>query len=450
MSTRDNGSINAKNGVPTLLAVGNEGQIREYLRAITGSSTLNVVSATEPEELKRVCEEMADETPPLLAVVHGESLIASPIEILDALSVLPTRPTVVFLSAEGNPEILFGSGDRPNPDLDRAVDSSRFETGDRVSRPGSVRTTEGLDPFLGTSESIKTLENMARRARRAISPLLISGETGSGKGLLAEWLHRNGPRSGGPFVALNCAGLSPQLLESELFGHVKGAFTGAVARKRGLMEVADQGTIFLDEIGDTDRYVQSKILKAVEEKRFRAVGATAERQVDVRLISATSRDLPLLVERGEFRSDLYYRISAIPLRVPSLRERFDDPQFVHQLFQDLAERLERPGMTLSIDAFGALAAYRWPGNFRELNSVLERSILLTDDDVVLEDTILDVLGSVPPIAERQRRTLLEVERHHIEETVRNADWNVEKAAMILGVSRSTLYEKLSKYKIRRP
>jgi len=190
---------------------------------------------------------------------------------------------------------------------------------------GSAREHRAhVDPFLGSSPVIRELERQARKVCAVESPILIQGETGTGKGVLAAWLHRHGPRAEEAFLDLNCAGLSRELLESELFGHEKGAFTGAAARKPGLFELADGGSVFLDEIGDMDPLVQSKLLKVVEEQRFRALGAVRERHVEIRLIAATHADLSELVREGRFRSDLYFRISALPLMVPALRDRGDD------------------------------------------------------------------------------------------------------------------------------
>jgi DNA-binding NtrC family response regulator len=202
------------------------------------------------------------------------------------------------------------------------------------------------DPFCGRSPAMRLLEQQALRVADAESAVVIQGETGSGKGVLANWLHRRSRRAVQPFVDLNCAGLSRDFLETELFGHDKGAFTSAVAAKPGLLEVAHRGTLFLDEIGDMDPLVQPKLLKALEEKRFRRLGEVKERLVDTRLIAATHQDLMHLVQRGRFRSDLYFRISTIPLRVPPLRDRPEDiPLLAQRLLEDLCTDLGRPGKT---------------------------------------------------------------------------------------------------------
>src|SRR5215468_3582562 len=206
--------------------------------------------------------------------------------------------------------------------LTRILENARNRQKQLVRKTRQDR--EAPDPFIGASDAIRKLADHAHRVVSTESPILLLGETGTGKGVLAKWIHQNGPRADEPFVDLNCAGLSRDFLETELFGHEKGAFTGAVASKVGLLEVADRGTLFLDEIGDVDPQVQPKLLKALEEKKFRRLGDVRDRQVDVWLIAATHQDLGKLVEQKKFRSDLYYRISTILLKLPSLRDRAED------------------------------------------------------------------------------------------------------------------------------
>lgn len=306
-----------------------------------------------------------------------------------------------------------------------------------------------VDPFAGHSQAIRTLADQATRVSGTDSPILILGETGTGKSLLAKWLHQHGPRADEPFVDLNCAGLSHDFLEAELFGHEKGAFTGAVAAKQGLLEVADGGTVFLDEIGDMDPRVQPKLLKVLEEKRFRRMGAVGERQVDVALIAATHKDLGEQVKRGMFRSDLYFRISSIPLTVPALRERSEDiPMLAHVLLSQLLPNLGRQ-VTLSDQAQEALCDYAWPGNIRELRNVLERAVLLCKGDSIVARDLSFAPGTSPePPGHDTSRTLQEVERQYIERILREEDGRVVQAAQRLDVPRSTLYQKIKTYGIR--
>src|SRR5438270_7806772 len=295
------------------------------------------------------------------------------------------------------------------------------------------------DPFTGSSPAVRVLREQALRMAEADSPVLILGETGAGKGVLARWLHASGPRAPQRFVDLNCAGLSRELLESELFGHERGAFTGAQAAKPGMLEVADKGTLFLDEIGDMDLQVQPRLLKALEEKRFRRLGDVRDRVVDVRLIAATHHDLQRAVTEKRFREDLYYRLSVLPLRLPPLRERRED-------IPALAARLLGPGVSLSRDAERSLSEYSWPGNVRELRNVLERARVLSTKPV-LEPADLRLDRDAAPPAADQFPTLEELERQHIERALQRAGGKVTRAAEMLGMARSSLYQKLQRYRI---
>lgn len=323
----------------------------------------------------------------------------------------------------------------------------------RVLRMQAANTSRqarrALDPFIGESQAIRELAEEARKVVSSESPILIQGETGTGKGVLARWLHQNGSRAGEAFVDLNCAGLSREFLETELFGHEKGAFTGAVASKTGLLEVADRGTVFLDEVGDVDPQLQPKLLKVLEEKRFYRLGDVRERFVDVRLITATHQDLGRLVREGRFRSDLFYRISTIPLHVPPLRERVEDiPIMAESLLHGYGLNLARGPVRLSRDAAAALKAHPWPGNIRELRNVLERALLLCEGDVLRRgDLRFAEPAGVDTASPDSDLTLLEVERRHIERVLKEERGRVEQAARRLGIPRSSLYHKIKKFNI---
>jgi len=320
-----------------------------------------------------------------------------------------------------------------------------------------------LDPFLGTSAAIRSLAEDARRMVAADGPLLLLGETGSGKGVLARWFHRNGPRREETFVDLNCAALSREFLESELFGHDRGAFTGAVVAKPGLLEIAHRGLMFLDEIGDMDLAIQAKLLKVLEDKRFRRLGEVREREVSVRLIAATHHDLRDLVAAQRFRRDLYFRIGTLPLNVPPLRERTEDiPVLVDNLLHRIGGELGRPGMRVAGAALAALVDYAWPGNLRELRNLLERAVLLTDGNTIgVRELRLHARsdtpsrstasaagsGAWPPSAagDDLALTLAELERRHIERVYEAEAYNVQRAAVRLGIPRSSLYQKLARF-----
>jgi DNA-binding NtrC family response regulator len=326
--------------------------------------------------------------------------------------------------------------------LERILSSRRTRKRDTAAR---IRNGD-LDPFVGTSALIHRLRDEARRVAAVDTPVLLQGETGSGKGVLADWIHAHSPRSSEAFVDLNCAGLSREFLDSELFGHERGAFTGAVAAKPGLMELADEGTMFLDEIGDMDGAVQAKLLKVVEEKRFRRLGDVRDRTVDVRLICATHHDLPQSVAAGTFRGDLFYRIAAFRLTVPPLRERPEDvPELAARLLSTLARDLGKPNATLGGAAMDALRRYEWPGNIREMRNVIERALLLSDSFEITPEVLRFDRATSGTAGET---TLAEVERTHILRVLDAEGGHVERAAGRLGIARSSLYQKLRDYGVR--
>ncbi|MBA2524947.1 MAG: sigma-54-dependent Fis family transcriptional regulator, partial [Pyrinomonadaceae bacterium] len=329
--------------------------------------------------------------------------------------------------------------------LKRLLENQRNRHKQLASRSHQVR--HAIDPFIGVSSAIRALAEQARKVLATESPVLILGETGTGKGVLARWLHDNSPRAEEAFVDLNCAGLSRELLETELFGHEKGAFTSATASKQGLFEVAHRGTIFLDEIGDVDLQIQPKLLKVLEDKRFRRVGDVRDRQVDVRLIAATHQDIGQLVRDKTFRDDLYFRVSTIPLAFPSLRERIEDiPIMAHYLLDKLATDLGRGEIQLEPDSIKALQAYSWPGNVRELRNVIERAVLLSErKNIRLQDLHFDGHTSRRASYLDSTLTLNELEKQHIERVLHEEQGRVEKAASRLGIPRSSLYQKIKKY-----
>jgi len=300
-----------------------------------------------------------------------------------------------------------------------------------------------MNPFQGVSPVVRRLEEQARLMLEWDSPVLILGETGSGKGVLARWIHAQGPRREEAFVNLNCAGLTRELLESELFGHERGAFTGAVAAKQGLLEVGHRGIVFLDEIGDMDPAIQPKLLKALEEKTFRRLGDVRDRQVDIRLVASTNLDLEEMVRAKRFRDDLYYRVSTLTLRIPPLRERQEDiPVLAAAILQGVCTRMGRPEVQLSVRALAAMQDYGWPGNIRELANVLERAMILQKGDC-LEALDLGLGGRRPVRAvDGPMVTLKEMERLHIERVLERSGGNVSEAAQVLGLARRTLYDRI--------
>ena len=324
----------------------------------------------------------------------------------------------------------------------------------RLSRQNArLRALDHEAEGIGSLGVSRAMQDLARQiellAASERSTVLLSGESGTGKGWVARVIHNLSPRSGGPFVEVNCAGLSATFLDSELFGHEKGAYTDAKERKVGLFELADHGTIFLDEIGELTLELQPKLLKVLETKKFRRLGGTRELSVDVRLIAATNRDLVREVEAGRFREDLYYRLNVMPVVLPPVRDRSreDRLELITRILTDLKTQLPGCPSDCTTDVVDRLLSAPWPGNVREMRNVLERSMILARGQPTIGFEQL-------PTELRQRSTtdrrytaqsLSEVERQHIERTLRHHSGNRTRAAMELGISRATLINKIKLY-----
>jgi DNA-binding NtrC family response regulator len=335
--------------------------------------------------------------------------------------------------------------------LERSITNQRNRQ--RQAANDSARLRFKIDPFLGESAAIRQLADRAAKVAASDRPVLILGETGSGKGVLARWLHDHGPRGEQAFVSLNCASLSPALLESEIFGHEKGSFTSATANKPGLLEVADRGTLFLDEIGDMELSIQAKLLKVLEEKCFRRIGEVRDRHVDVRLVAASHQPLGTMIRDKRFREDLYFRISTLPIEVPALRQRREDlPVLVERFLASLGQELGRHGLAASAAALEVLTRYPWPGNIRELRNVLERTVLLSEAQVIEPaDLHFDGLpGADGADGSPVSLTLLEMEKRHIVRILAESGGSIPRAAETLDVPRSSLYQKIKKYGIKVP
>jgi formate hydrogenlyase transcriptional activator len=285
------------------------------------------------------------------------------------------------------------------------------------------------------------------------STVLLLGETGTGKELIARAIHNRSPRKDRPFVKLNCAAIPTGLLESELFGHERGAFTGAIAQKIGRFELAHQGSLFLDEIGDIPLELQPKLLRALQEREFERLGSTRTQKVDVRIIAATHRDLEGMILEKQFRSDLYYRLNVFPIHIPPLRKRPEDiPQLVHYFVQQSSRRMRKTIDTIPSEIVDALIRYRWPGNIRELENVVERAVILSPGPE-LRLSLRDLNTRVVPVQSSDRyQTLEEVERKHILTTLKETGWVISGpngAAARLGLNRSTLHFRMKKLGIAR-
>ncbi|HEX6271860.1 MAG TPA: sigma-54 dependent transcriptional regulator [Polyangiaceae bacterium] len=378
------------------------------------------------------------------------------------------------------------SGDRPNVpvvvmtaygDVDSAVGALRAGAFDFITKPFSVDgVAEVLDNALdrgrsappvqrlssaevaddsfhglvGSSPAMRALHHQIGRAAATDSTVLVTGESGTGKELVARAIHRASDRSGGPFVAVSCAAVPHEILEAELFGHEKGAFTGAVQARIGLFEQASGGTLFLDEIGDMPIDLQPKLLRVLQERRVRPLGASREVLLDTRIVAATNRDLEQAVRSGQFREDLHFRIKVLHLHLPPLRERERD---VLELAQHFLPRTGDQMPSLTPEAEQQLIGYDWPGNVRELENAMRAAVALASTGQIgleeLPTTVRTRRGPTVPATERPT-TLEEVERRHIEIVLKAVGWNKARAARKLGIDRATLYRKLSRFGLDRP
>jgi two-component system, NtrC family, nitrogen regulation response regulator NtrX len=373
----------------------------------------------------------------------------------------------------GGPPVIVVSG---HGNIDTAVRATRLGAYDFLEKPLSLervlltvnhalsdhrlreevremrRSVDLDDLLIGESEPMQKLQQQIRSAAPSASRVLITGENGSGKEIVARTLHRESLRAEQPFVDVNCAAIPEELIESELFGHRKGAFTGAIEDRKGKFELADGGTLFLDEVGDMSLSAQAKVLRVLQEQTFQRVGAQQTIHVDVRVIAATNKNLESEIAAGRFRSDLYYRLNVIPIDVPPLRARGNDVMLLAEHFlRRFAAETRGPKKKLSAGAASKLKAYHWPGNVRELRNVIERlAILLPHDTIVAEDVQLGAPAAAPQVPQNLplREARDEFEKQYILDRLREFAGNVSRTADALGVERSNLYRKLHAYGIR--
>ncbi len=330
-----------------------------------------------------------------------------------------------------------------------------------VSLEGGLREEPGFRKIVGTSERIRNVFESIRIVTGSDVPVMIEGETGTGKELVARAIHYRGPRRKHPFFPVNCAAIPETLLESELFGHERGAFTGAVERRKGKFELADHGTLFLDEIGEMPASLQAKILRVIEDRTFRRVGGTELIESDVRIISATNKDLAEEVQKGNFREDLYYRLSVFPIRLPALRERRNDIQELAEYFlQRAAQEMAQPAKRITPEALDMMRKHPWPGNVRELQNTIRRAALIAGNGPIepahlglrAPGSLADsgtVEGDIEALLDSLRNGeiigLDRIEEIFIRQALKVTNGNITEAAAQLGVSRSTIYRKLQEY-----
>ena len=450
----------------TILVVENEDNMRRVLTALlrrNGYKTLEAGDGEAALELlsnERVDAVLSDLRMPRmngLELVQHMRTRFRPIPV-----VLLTAYGTIGSAVEALKQGAFDYLTKPfDPDEIRQVLAKAVRT--RLLQESETIVDSEEDPeqlLVGKSEALASVKRMLARVAPTPATALITGESGTGKELVARSLHLLSPRREQPFVKINCAAIPEGLLESELFGYEKGAFTGAAARKPGRFELADSGTLFLDEIGEIPLAAQPKLLRAVQEGSFYRVGGTRTITVDVRLVVATNRDLKREVREGRFREDLFYRLNVVPIQLPPLRERREDiPMLAHAFIERFARGLKRPVKDIEPDAIEALVAHAWPGNIRELENVIERCVLFSEQATIsLQDLPPELLveradstssGKAPPLRERVRSETRRIERAVIVEALQMTNGNVTKAARRLGISRRGLQLKIKELEIDR-
>jgi formate hydrogenlyase transcriptional activator len=327
-----------------------------------------------------------------------------------------------------------------------------LSTSDNFERTNDSSLPRRFEQLIGSSPALEGVLEQANRVAPTCSTVLIQGETGTGKELIARAIHNLSSRCGRSFIKLNCAAIPLDLLESELFGHERGAFTGAIAQKLGRFEMADKGTLFLDEVGDIPLALQPKLLRVLQEQEFERLGSNRTQHVDVRLIAATHRDLPEMTRQGDFRSDLYYRLNVFPILIPPLRARREDiPALVKHFVELSVRRTGRQINHIPHQTMDALYSYPWPGNIRELQNLIERAVILSNDGVLPNP--LPTVEIENMSISNAPSTLKEIERDLILRTLEDRRWMVggaEGAAAKLGLKRTTLIAKMQKFGISRP
>lgn len=333
--------------------------------------------------------------------------------------------------------------------VQRALEKKSLQIENRVLRENVSRKWR----FVGNSPKVKQVTEQIQMAGASNGRVLILGESGTGKELVAHLLHQHSPRHNGPFVEVNCAAIPQELIESELFGHEKGSFTGAFERKQGKFELADKGTLFLDEIGDMSLQTQAKVLRVIETQEFQRVGGSKNIKVDVRIISATNKDLAEEVKKGAFREDLFFRLNVIPIRLPGLRERVEDiPALVDHFLELFAAEYGQQKKEISPEALKVLRTYSWPGNIRELKNGLERLVIMTQSKTISK---VDIIAADSPRSDYFSLAALKDAREAFEKDfiirkLEENSWNISKTAELLDIERSNLHRKIKAYDIKMP
>src|ERR687883_313383 len=436
----------------SILVVDDEKSQREILEMILSSEGYDVTTASSGEAALKFAKERRFD----LALTDLKMTGMDGIELLQHLLAQDRSIIVILLTAHGS--------------IDSAKEALRRGAFDYLQKPydrdtllqtirRALKRLDALDlEIISASPEMEAVKKMVLKVARSSSTVLIRGESGTGKELIARAIHNQSPRVAEMFQAVNCAAINENLLESELFGHEKGSFTGAHAEKKGLFEVADRGTLFLDEIGELDIGMQAKLLRALQEREIRRVGGTRTVKVDVRVVAATNRDLRAMVADGRFRDDLYYRINVLSIDVPPLRERREDiPVLIDYFLKKHTRNTSRLVRGLTPETKKLMSEYSWPGNVRQLESAIERAILLCEGDLItVEDLPLEVRQEARPTAEGAFKlppegiNFEDVERDLIIQAMEQTDYNITKSAKLLGLTFRTLQYRLEKFGIKKP
>lgn len=434
-----------------ILIVDDEKRQREILELILTSEGYRASTAASGEAAVRMVKNEHYD----LVLTDLKMGGMSGLELLKNLSQLDSSIIVILMTAHGSIDsakeaIRHGAFDY----LEKPLDQIRL-LGVISQALGRLNTLDG--EIIGQSEQMERLKKLILKVAASDETVLIRGESGTGKELIAKALHKNSPRTGQTFQAVNCAAINENLLESELFGHEKGSFTGAYAEKKGLFEMADKGTLFLDEIGELNVNLQAKLLRALQEGEIQRVGATKTIKIDVRVVTATNRDLEAMVKEGKFREDLYYRLNVIPIEVPPLRSRRGDILVLAEYFLKKQIRGSQPAFKFSPEALRLLQNYTWPGNVRQLESAIKRAVLLCEGDrIEVEDLPLEIRQATDRSVEFHFKlppegiSFEEVERSLIIQAMDQTDWNITRAAKLLGLTFRTLQYRLEKFNLKRP
>jgi DNA-binding NtrC family response regulator len=456
--------------MPTVLVVDDEDSIRRTLREILEYEDFGVEEAEDGEEALAAIQENHYD----LVLLDVKMPKVDGMEVLEEIAADAADLPVVMISGHGTIETAveatkLGAYDfiEKPPDLNRllvtvrnAMDHGQLEVKNRRMRQTLSEQSGDLPPIIGESEAIADIKDTIQRVAPTEARVLISGENGTGKELVAKWIHHRSARADEPMVEVNCAAIPSELIESELFGHEKGAFTGATQQRIGKFEQAHEGTLFLDEIGDMSLSAQAKVLRVLQEDEIERVGGERSIDVDVRVIAATNKDLMDEIEEGNFREDLYHRVGVILIEVPPLRRRRDDiPLLTEHGAERLARRNGLPTKTFTDEALDRLKGYDWRGNVRELYNVVERLLILVEGETI-EAGDVDQFVQPSTLSNGPARELIsayddftqardQFEKQFIEHKLDEHDWNVSQTAETIGIQRSHLYNKLNKYGIER-